>query len=105
MRGHGKLSAAILGSVSRACTHDAKCLVVVIQAVSSGGSWDPDEAVAREIAENAVTWKALTRLGVRSETELSLEFVSSPEARPQTASWLSSCAASRDTRSRLPQRG
>ena len=30
---------------------------------------------AREIAENAVTWKALTRLGVRSETELSLEFV------------------------------
>jgi nucleotide-binding universal stress UspA family protein len=78
-RGHGKLGAALLGSVSRACAHHAECPVLVMRDPKGNAShsrtWDSGELIALEIAENARSWKALTRLGLREGAELSLEFV------------------------------
>jgi nucleotide-binding universal stress UspA family protein len=75
-RGHGTIAGVLLGSVSQACTHHAACPVVVVREPESGaGRWDPDEVIAREVAQNTQTWEALGRLGVREGTELTLEFV------------------------------
>jgi nucleotide-binding universal stress UspA family protein len=75
-RGHGTIAGVLLGSVSQACTHHAACPVVVVRASEGdAGRWNPDEVIAREVAQNAQTWEALGRLGVREGTELTLEFV------------------------------
>lgn len=78
-RGHGALGAALLGSVSRGCAHHAECPVLVMRdptgSAASARTWDPDELIALEIAENERGWKALTRLGVSEGAELPLEFV------------------------------
>ena len=77
-RGHGELSSALLGSVSRGCTHHAHCPVVVIRdpehRAPRARAWHPDEVMARERARNARTWEALVRLGVREGAEIALEF-------------------------------
>lgn len=78
-RGHGKLGSTLLGSVSRGCALHAECPVVVVRdptgSASRARTWDADELIALEIAENARSWKALARLGVREGAELPLEFV------------------------------
>ena len=77
-RGHGHLSSALLGSVSRGCTHHAECPVVVIRdpehKAVRARAWHPDEVIARETAKSARTWEALLRLGVVEGVELALEF-------------------------------
>jgi nucleotide-binding universal stress UspA family protein len=91
-RGHGAIAGALLGSVSQACAHHAACPVVVVRAPESGaGRWNPDEVIAREVAQNTQTWEALGRLGVRAGTELTLEFVyetGGPEADRELAEFL-----------------
>ena len=78
-RGHGGFTSALIGSVSQSCTNHAECPVVVIRDRKGTAqrlpAWHPDEVIAREIAQNAQTWDALARLGVREGTELALEFV------------------------------
>ena len=83
-RGHGALGSALLDSVSRGFAHHAECPVVVIRdpegtvararAIARARVSDLDEVLAREVAENARTWEALERLGVRDGAELTLEF-------------------------------
>jgi nucleotide-binding universal stress UspA family protein len=78
---HGKsdLDGVLLGSVSEACTRHAVCPLVVIRDrdARTGRSlgWEPDEVIARELAQNAQSWEALVRLDVREGSELVLEFV------------------------------
>jgi nucleotide-binding universal stress UspA family protein len=77
--GQSDLDGVLLGSVSEACTRHAVCPVVVIRDrdARTGRSlgWEPDEVIARELAQNAQTWEALVRLDVREGSELVLEFV------------------------------
>jgi len=78
-RGHGAVGSAFLGSVSRACSHHARCPVVIIRDPGHHASpvkaWQPDQVLARQDAENAETWEMLQRLGIREGSELPLEFV------------------------------
>ena len=78
-RGHGTIGSALLGSVSRACSHHAKCPIVIIRDPGHHASlvkaWHADEVLARQSAENAETWEMLQRLGVSEGNELPLEFV------------------------------
>lgn len=90
-RGHGSLAGVLLGSVSQACTRHATCPVVVVRDADAPGVWHPDEVIAREIAQNAHTWEALQRLGVREGDELELEFLyetGGPDADRELAEYL-----------------